>query len=170
MSYNTCDTTGLLSAMYDFVPFIRDGIYLLHKEGPYVRGPSELCLVWKDLTCSRYLIETDMEGIPTEHQFVTLQYMHDGGLYTSDEPPIRFGDLSECSGCDHLPESKLQPTRLLKFVLYENLESDSFHLEFAQFVRNRRKAADLFSKILFQRRAREGQIRSEDLIHTVKYM
>lgn len=68
MEHWCCDETGLLKALYDYVPFTRDGICVLHKEGHYSKGPTELALFWKDLTCSRYLIETDMTGKQTEDQ------------------------------------------------------------------------------------------------------
>ena len=37
------------------VDFMRDGLYLLHRQGHYVPGPtpSPLALLWKDLGCSR---------------------------------------------------------------------------------------------------------------------
>ena len=101
VAFHDCREQGLLSSMYDFVPFVRDGIVLQHKEGSYTHGPNELSLLWKDLTCSRYLIETDMDGKPLEHQSIALRLSADEGLYTGDDPPVRFSDLQHCS-LDHL--------------------------------------------------------------------
>ncbi len=42
-------------------PFVRDGVYLLHRQGHYCPGPATtpLALLWKDLGCSRW----GMEGV-----------------------------------------------------------------------------------------------------------
>lgn len=50
------------------MPFVRDGLYLLHKEGHYTLGQSPLALIWKDATCSRYLLDTDLNGNPLQQQ------------------------------------------------------------------------------------------------------
>ncbi|PNH08614.1 Snurportin-1, partial [Tetrabaena socialis] len=54
----------------DCVDFVRDGLYFLHRQGHYAPGAaaSPLALLWKDLGCSRYLIDTDAKGLPLEHQ------------------------------------------------------------------------------------------------------
>lgn len=164
-----CNEHGLLASLYDAVPFVRDGICLLHKEGHYIHGPSELSLLWKDLTCSRYLIETDMHGNPTEHQCITLRLGSDYKLYTGDDPPLQFCKLENCQLNDVMHPDKIQPGRLMKFHLEGDFDLQSPCLEFVGLVRNRRKQPDLFSKILFQRQAREGKIHSLELIQTVKH-
>lgn len=46
------------------VPFVRDGVMMLHKEGRYMAGASSpLALLWKDAACSRYLLDTDPSGV-----------------------------------------------------------------------------------------------------------
>ena len=167
VAFHDCREQGLLSSMYDFVPFVRDGIVLQHKEGSYTHGPNELSLLWKDLTCSRYLIETDMDGKPLEHQSIALRLSADEGLYTGDDPPVRFSDLQHCS-LDHLMhKEQLRPQRLLRFC-WQPDAMVGMELEFVSFVRHRRRPADLMSKVLFQRRAREGKVHSFDLIQAVQ--
>ena len=153
--------------MYDFVPFVRDGIVLQHKEGSYTHGPNELSLLWKDLTCSRYLIETDMDGRPLEHQNMTLRLSADGGLYTGDDPPVRFAERERCSWEHLMHKEQLKSQRLLRFRWYPDALAGR-ELEFISFVRHRRRPADLMSKILFQRRAREGKVHSFDLVQAVQ--
>ena len=45
------------------VPFVRDGLLLLHREGTYAAGAtSPLALLWKDAGCCRHLLDTDAAG------------------------------------------------------------------------------------------------------------
>ena len=44
------------------MPYRRDGLYLLHKEGHYALALSPLALLWKDAACSRYFVDTDAAG------------------------------------------------------------------------------------------------------------
>ncbi len=44
------------------MPYRRDGLYLLHKEGHYALEHSPLALLWKDAECSRYFVDTDAAG------------------------------------------------------------------------------------------------------------
>lgn len=50
---------GLQQAYAGAVPYERDGLLLLHKEGHYHAGHTPLALLWKDAACSRYVIDTD---------------------------------------------------------------------------------------------------------------
>ena len=63
-----CFADGLCSAYSDPVPFQRDGLYLLHKEGHYSLTSTPLAVLWKDSLCSRYFIDTDAKGVVPEHQ------------------------------------------------------------------------------------------------------
>ena len=169
--FHGCSHQGLLEALYGFVPFTRDGIHLLHKESHYTSGPSELSLLWKDLMCSRYLVETDMTGKPTKYQCISLTLSENGSLMTGDDPPICFTDLIPCSVHGITQETVAKPHRLLTFHLHEAGRDDSngseANLEFVGSVRNHRRKADLFSKILFQRLAREDKIQTSDLVDAV---
>lgn len=58
-----CTTEGLQAAHAAAgLPFERDGVYLLHREAHYAAGSSPLALVWKDASCSKYVIDTDAQG------------------------------------------------------------------------------------------------------------
>jgi snurportin-1 len=70
------------------MPFQRDGILLLNKEGQYHLGSSPLALLWKDAQCSRFFLDTDAEGAVPQWQHVTLQYLTSGQVATGDHPPI----------------------------------------------------------------------------------
>eukprot|EP00210_Caulerpa_lentillifera_P001627 g1565.t1 len=174
LEYWNCDERGLLSALYDFVPFTRDGVCIIHKEGHYSKGPTELALIWKDLTCSRYLIETDMTGKETEDQYIILRFGDDGGLYTGDHPATRLSDLDQCVMESGFRREALRFNKLIRFKIHFHhdqesiMEEDIFVLEFAGLIRNRKRSADLMSKIIFQRYARQGKIRSDDLMRFVR--
>ena len=63
----------------------------------------------------RYLLDTDAEGRPLEHQVVTLQYLLGGGVATEDEPPVVLGQLP-ASFVEQMARH-LRPGRLLRFSL-----------------------------------------------------
>jgi hypothetical protein len=69
-----CDAGGLRSAHSEPVQFERDGLYLLHKEGHYLLGQSPLALIWKDASCCRFLLDTDLNGNPLQYQ--VLAWLH----------------------------------------------------------------------------------------------
>lgn len=52
---------GLKEAYSGHVPYERDGLLLLHKQGYYQQGITPLALLWKDGACSRYVIDTDAQ-------------------------------------------------------------------------------------------------------------
>ena len=69
------------------VPFTRDGLLLLAKEGHFDLGPTPLALVWKDAACSQYVIDTDAAGRVPQWQHVILRYLDAGQCGTADDPP-----------------------------------------------------------------------------------
>ena len=88
---------GLHAALRGPVPFVRDGVTLLHKEGFYELGASPLALLWKDATCSRYHLDTDAAGVMQARQTVTLQCLPCGGVGTSDKPPHVLARLPDAA-------------------------------------------------------------------------
>jgi hypothetical protein len=68
------------------VQFERDGLYLLHKEGHYLLGQSPLALIWKDASCCRFLLDTDLNGKPLQYQVLVW-------LHTSVPSPTGLGPL-----------------------------------------------------------------------------
>eukprot|EP00198_Chlamydomonas_reinhardtii_P012130 XP_001701467.1 predicted protein [Chlamydomonas reinhardtii] len=153
------------------VDFMRDGLYLLHRQGHYVPGPtpSPLALLWKDLGCSRYLMDTDNKGLPLEHQQVILAYRADRTVATEDDPPVVLGKLPEAFATTAGERLGLKPGRLLRFSIKQG--GITFHegrpcgadLHFEGTVPQRRGRADSFSKIMFQRLARTAPLSISDL-------
>ena len=75
LSFHPCDfnvshgiAEGLQSAYSAPVPFVRDGLYLLHKEGHYSLASTPLAVLWKDSNCSQYFVDTDADGVVPEYQ------------------------------------------------------------------------------------------------------
>ncbi|KAG2451618.1 hypothetical protein HYH02_003399 [Chlamydomonas schloesseri] len=153
------------------VDFMRDGLYLLHRQGHYVPGPapSPLALLWKDLGCSRYLMDTDAKGLPLEHQQAILAYRADRTVATEDDPPVVLGRLPEAFVASAGERLQLKTGRLLRFSIKQG--GITFHegrpcgadLHFEGTVPQRRGRADSFSKIMFQRLARTAPVSISDL-------
>ncbi|KAG2487114.1 hypothetical protein HYH03_014227 [Edaphochlamys debaryana] len=149
--------------------FVRDGLYLLHRAGHYTPGPAPcpLALLWKDLGCSRYLMDTDAKGAPLEHQIAVLTYRADRTVATEDSPPVVLGRMPEAWVGAMGP--RLQAGDLLRFSILEG--GIHFHegrpsgadLRYEGPAGQRRGRADPFSKLLFQRLARTQPIRLEAL-------
>ena len=68
MQLHLCAADGLGTAYSGPVPFQRDGLYMLHKEGHYSLASTPLAVLWKDSLCSRYFIDTDAAGVVPERQ------------------------------------------------------------------------------------------------------
>ena len=77
------------------MPFVRDGCYLLHKDGQYIPGQTPLALLWKDAKCSNYVVDTDANGVVPTFQNVTLQYAAERAVCTGDDPPFTLGRIPE---------------------------------------------------------------------------
>jgi len=88
---------GLHAALRGAVPFVRDGVALLHKEGHYALGPTPLALLWKDARCSRFHLDTDAAGAAPALQPVTLQCLPGGAVGTGDERPVALGRVPEAA-------------------------------------------------------------------------
>ena len=97
---------GLQAAYAGPVPFRRDGLLFLHREGHYDLGTSPLALLWKDGRSSRYFIETDAKGDIPAQQVVVLRCLSDGTIGTGDEPPCSLAAIS--SAVAHVDTSQLQ--------------------------------------------------------------
>ena len=68
-----CLSTGALQEAYTGpVPFQRDGLMFLHKEGHYSLDSTPLALLWKDAHCSQYLLETEGDGTVPDQQVGSL--------------------------------------------------------------------------------------------------
>ncbi|GBF92905.1 hypothetical protein Rsub_05741 [Raphidocelis subcapitata] len=141
--------------------FVQDGLLLLHREGQYSPGHSPLALLWKDEGCSRYLLDTDTDGIVPPRQAVVLAYRADGTVATADEPPVVLGRMP----ADWVATGAklLRPGRLLRFsvgeggVAFQGGRPSGADLKFEGAANQRRGRADAFSKVLFQALARGGE-------------
>ncbi|KAK9837139.1 hypothetical protein WJX81_005845 [Elliptochloris bilobata] len=164
-----CDSGGLHAALHGSVPFVRDGVTLLHKEGYYELGASPLALLWKDAACSRYHLDTDAAGIVPERQVATLQCLPCGAIGTGDEPPHVLGRLPDAAA-QQLGD-RARPGRLLRFSVASGglqLGPDgcplSAHLHYEGPANQRRGKADSLSKVHFQYRARRQPATTLELL------
>eukprot|EP00775_Hariotina_reticulata_P010599 gene10599-10756_t len=123
-----------------------------------------LALLWKDASCSRYLLDTDAAGVVPTYQQVVLVYQgpDSAGVATADEPPVVLGRLPQVFV--QQMGSKLRAGRLLRFSIQEgglmfNPKDGSpagADLAYEGPANQRRGRADLMSKIVFQWQARRN--------------
>ncbi|KAM3346922.1 hypothetical protein ACQJBY_021108 [Aegilops geniculata] len=161
---------GLQAAYSGSTPYFKDGLLFYNKHAHYQAGITPLTLVWKDKTCSQYLLDTDSEGqVPTE-QHVVLELQEDGKLVTSDDPPIAFGSLDN----EFIQNSNLRPGNLLRFSVRDESvklvdgKMEIGELQLAGKLNRSRTFADSHSKVLFQYAARHAPLRIEDLVAAVQ--
>jgi snurportin-1 len=50
------------------MPFIRDGLLFVAKDGNYELGVSPLAMLWKDRSCSEYVVDTNQAGLGQSRQ------------------------------------------------------------------------------------------------------
>uniref|UniRef100_A0A804QUL1 Snurportin-1 n=1 Tax=Zea mays TaxID=4577 RepID=A0A804QUL1_MAIZE len=144
-----CTLEGLQAAYSGSMPYVKDGLVFYNKHAHYQAGITPLALVWKDETCSQYVIDTNNKGeIPSE-QHLVLELLEDG-------------------------KSNLRPGNLLRFAVRDEsvkLMDGKMHIGQLQFVGkpNRARAfADSHSKVLFQYAARHVPLRIEDLVASIQ--
>ncbi|XP_066362991.1 uncharacterized protein [Miscanthus floridulus] len=165
-----CTLEGLQAAYSGSMPYVKDGLLFYNKHAHYQAGITPLALVWKDETCSQYVIDTDKKGeIPSE-QHLVLELLEDGRVVTSDDPPVAFGSLDSA----FIQKSNLRPGNLLRFAVRDEsvkLVDGKMQIGQLQFVGkpNRARAfADSHSKVLFQYAARHVPLRIEDLVASIQ--
>lgn len=135
--------------------FVQDGCYLLHKEGHYQPGHAPLALLWKDESCSRYMLDTDADGVVPDRQQVVLQYRADATVATEDDPPVVLGRMPP-DWVSHMGPKLLRPGRLLRFSVGDGGLSFvggrpvGADLKYEGPANQRRGRADALSKVLFQ--------------------
>jgi snurportin-1 len=158
---------GLAAAHSAPAPFIRDGLYLLHRCAHYAPGATPLALAWKDAACSRYVVDTDpATGAPAAAQRLVLALRADGRVETGDDPPVALGAAPPAAHA-----GGARPGRLLRFRLGPGGVAAGpdgapvgADLEYEGAANQRRGRADSLSRILFQRAAREAPIALEALL------
>jgi snurportin-1 len=160
---------GLHAAHADPLPFVRDGLYFIHREACYAPGPTPLALLWKDASSSSFFIDTDRSGQPQPQQLVTLSYRMDATVATSDDPPVVLGRMPPAFVQQLGP--RLRPGAMLRFALGDGgvaFDADGkpvgADLHFRGPAGSRRGRADSLSKVLFQYLARRSPISLERLV------
>lgn len=161
------------------VPFVRDGMMMLHKEGRYLAGASSpLALLWKDAACSRFLLDTDPSGVVPPLQQVVLEYREGGDVVTSDDDVVVVAHLPQLSPptltASEAPVPHVAPGKLLRFSigprgmqLAEGYRPTSVDLVLEGGAPSRRGRADAWSKILFQYQARRAPTTLATLLEAV---
>ncbi|CAH1423190.1 unnamed protein product [Lactuca virosa] len=162
--YN-CDHEGLQTAYTGQVPYAKDGLLFYNKHAHYQTGNTPLALVWKDETCSEYVIDTDNKGQIPNQQQVVLEIQENGELVTSDDPPVLLG----CLNAGFIQETGLNFGNLVRFAVSEggltfmNGKVEKADLQYIGKVHRARAFADSYSKIVFQYMVRHSPLRIEDL-------
>jgi snurportin-1 len=70
---HNCDASGLLAAYSAPVPFTRDGIQFLAKDGNYELGVTPLCVMWKDPATSDFFLDENADGTDTQRVVLSLR-------------------------------------------------------------------------------------------------
>ncbi|WIA09803.1 hypothetical protein OEZ85_009178 [Tetradesmus obliquus] len=154
--------------------YVQDGVYLRHVEGHYSQGGgcTPLALLWKDAGCSRYLLDTDGDGVVPEFQQLVLAYQGPptDGVATADEPPVVLGRLPQ-EFVQQMGPKLLRPGRLLRFSiraggLLFNADGSPAGADLAYEgpANQRRGRADVYTKVLFQWQARRQPLQLEALL------
>lgn len=165
ISVNNCDHEGLQTAYTGAVPYVKDGLLFYNKHAHYQTGNTPLTLVWKDETCSQYVIDTDNKGQVPNQQQVVLELQDDGQLVTSDDPPVVLG----CLNANFIQETGLHPGNLVRFAVNEggltfvDGKLEKADLQYLGKVHRARAFADSYSKIVFQYMVRHSPLRIEHL-------
>ncbi|PWA81841.1 hypothetical protein CTI12_AA184870 [Artemisia annua] len=162
--YN-CDHEGLQTAYTGVVPYVKDGLLFYNKHAHYQTGTTPLTLVWKDDTCSQYVIDTDNKGQIPNQQQVVLELQDNGQLVTSDDPPVVLG----CLNAAFIQEAGLRSGNLIRFAVNEggltfvDGKLEKADLQYIGKVPRARAFADSYSKIIFQYMVRHSPLRVEHL-------
>ncbi|KAM0060090.1 putative snurportin-1 [Helianthus debilis subsp. tardiflorus] len=165
----SCDHEGLQTAYTGAVPYLKDGLLFYNKHAHYQTGNTPLVLVWKDESCSQYVIDTDNKGQVPNQQQVVLELQDNGQLVTSDDPPVVLG----CLNATFIQETGLQSGNLVRFAVNDGgltfvdgkLEKADLH--YIGKVHRARAFADSYSKIVFQYMVRHSPLRIEHLFASI---
>ncbi|EXB98025.1 hypothetical protein L484_005514 [Morus notabilis] len=165
----TCDHSGLQAAYSGTVPYVKDGLLFYNKHAHYQPGNTPLSLVWKDESCSQYVIDTDSKGQVPSQQQVVLELQDDLKLATSDDPPAVLGSLD----LEFTQKSGLHSGSLLRFAIGDGgltivdgkLEKADLH--YLGKSNGARAFADSDSKIMFQYMARHSPLRIDDIVASI---
>ncbi|ERN09958.1 hypothetical protein AMTRI_Chr06g194380 [Amborella trichopoda] len=164
-----CDQMGLQAAYEGNSPFSKDGLLFYNKHAHYHTGITPLALVWKDMNCSQYFLDTDSNGVIPAQQQVVLELKEDGKVGSSDDPSVVFS----CLDRDFLQQKNLQPGALLRFAIGDgglNIFDGKLDMADTNYIGKANRArvsADSYNKVLFQYLARRSPLRIEDLVASI---
>jgi snurportin-1 len=172
------DARGIRNA-YDGVPvpFQRDGLLFLAKDGAYELGVTPLAALWKDKRCSRHFLEENPGKADPERQRLVLSLdATTGDVVTGDAAPVALARLpleyvAPEDGGTAPPGGGLRDGALVKFAMGDGgvffsedggvLGADLVYEGLAN--QRRGHGADAVTKILFQYNARRNPITVEEL-------
>ena len=172
------DARGIRNA-YDGVPvpFQRDGLLFLAKDGAYELGVTPLAALWKDARCSRHFLEENPGKADPERQRLVLSLdATTGDVVTGDAAPVALARLpleyvAPEDGGTAPPGGGLRDGALVKFAMGDGgvffsedggvLGADLVYEGLAN--QRRGHGADAVTKILFQYNARRNPITVEEL-------
>ena len=159
------------------VPFQRDGLLFLAKDGAYELGVTPLAALWKDARCSRHFLEENPGKADPERQRLVLSLdAGTGDVVTGDPAPLALARLpadyvAPEDGGAAPPGGGLRDGALVKFALGDGglafsedggvLGADLVYEGLAN--QKRGHGADAMTKILFQYNARRNPITVEEL-------
>ena len=172
------DATGIRNAYETVpVPFQRDGLLFLAKDGAYELGVTPLAALWKDARCSRHFLEENPGKPDPERQRLVLSLnARTGDVVTGDAAPIALARLpaeyvAPEDGGAAPPGGGLRAGALVKFALGDGgivfsedggvLGADLVYEGLAN--QRRGHGADTMTKVLFQYNARRNPITVEEL-------
>ena len=187
---HNCDASGLLAAYSAPVPFTRDGIQFLAKDGNYELGVTPLCVMWKDPATSDFFLDENPDGTDTQRVVLSLRGST-GDVVTGDPAPIALARLpaqflesasAAAGGVDGTGDDGsgegvatrrggggLKDGLLLRFAVGERgLQIQdglpvAADLVYEGIANQRRGGADTMTKILFQYYARREPITVEEI-------
>lgn len=148
-----------------------DGLLFIRRASHYCGGSTADALVWKDAACSRFVVDTDADGVEEEHQAIVLELCADGALCTDDGAALGSIDAVGAAAAD------VRVGELLRFTIAgaalssgdaehptsADAEEDGsapavFGVEFVAPCGPARCLADSWSKILFQSSVRRAPL------------
>ncbi|MFS7989340.1 putative snurportin-1 [Helianthus anomalus] len=111
--------------------FITSKLQFVFLHAHYQLGNTPLVLVWKNESCSQYVIDTDNKGQVPNQQQVVLELQDNGQLVTSDDPPVVLG----CLNATFIQETGLQSGKVHRACAFADSYSKVF--KFFQFISER---------------------------------
>lgn len=159
-AFFNCDVVGFMQAYSRCkLPYDREGLVFVHKQGLYELGVNPLVMRWKDAATSKYFVDTTGSGARSKHQAVVLRADKDGTFRTMDNAVLgKFG-------AKFAQEKRLSPGALVRVLItglkYDPTDDAPPKLHGVQFKGRggmSRLYADTVSKILFQHMARNGSL------------